>query len=242
MQRAWRAFTAEQEFVCGYLQLHPLLAPDVFLDGPDRVALDDIFVLDLTRGIDDLRGSMSQARRRQLRRDAGPVLTCQAELGAFLVAGLGPFLRGKGASSAYAFGSETLELLVAAPQTFLLGAGTPDRVEAAALFAVAGNTGDYLFMAAAPGGERHSAGLIWEAALHLRARGVHWFNLGGGVANNEGVSEFKRRFGAQRHQLAALRQVYDPVTFDALCRLRQGPAAGSSTYFPPYHRPAADVR
>jgi hypothetical protein len=96
--------------------------------------------------------------------------------------------------------------------------------------------GDYLFGVALPEGRRHAARLLWCGIERLRSLGVPALNLGGGSRPGDGIAEFKRRFGAREVPLVALREVYRPDTFQALCRAA-GAEPGGGGYFPPYHSP-----
>jgi hypothetical protein len=109
-------------------------------------------------------------------------------------------------------------------------------VEAVVVFGYTAWVADYLFGVALPHGRQHSARLLWSGVERLHALGVPLLNLGGGARPNDGIAEFKRRFGARELPLMSLQQVYRPEVFRALCL-----AAGvepDGGYFPPYHAPA----
>jgi hypothetical protein len=242
MAEAWRRFAIGRGFVCGYIGLNPLLAPEAFLASPDCAVTHDIYLLDLALGEDAMFARMARGRRSEIRRwlDAGAeVIDEQDLLADYFCANLVPFLRSRGASGAYSFSEETLRSLVAAPATFLIGAGRPDAIEAATLFAQAGPFAEHMLIVTAPGKERHAVPLTWAGARRLMRSGARWLNLGGGITRDDGVARYKQLFGATKLPQPSLRQVYDRAAYDALCA-----AAGPSTtaFFPAYQRGQADVR
>jgi hypothetical protein len=61
-------------------------------------------------------------------------------------------------------------------------------------------------------------------------------NLGGGVKENDGVAEFKRRFGADEVPLRNVKQVYRRDIYEELCA-EAGVDPHASAYFPAYRDP-----
>jgi hypothetical protein len=119
----------------------------------------------------------------------------------------------------------------------LVGAGD-GQLESVAAFGYTAHAGDYLFGVSRPGGERHSARLVWWGIERLRELGVASLNLGGGIRPGDDVAEFKRRFGAAEKPLASLCQVYRREAYERLCA-KAGVSPGSSGWFPPYRAPRA---
>jgi hypothetical protein len=97
-------------------------------------------------------------------------------------------------------------------------------------------TADYLFGVSDPGYEHLSSGMVWDAALELRSRGVELLNLGGGVRAGDGVAVFKQRFGPDARPLRTLRSVYRPQEHEALCRAAGADPEERHGFFPPYRR------
>ncbi|HEX2644425.1 MAG TPA: hypothetical protein VHU81_15625, partial [Thermoanaerobaculia bacterium] len=122
----------------------------------------------------------------------------------------------------------------------LLGVAGPDGIEAVSVFGWTPYLADFLHNVSRPGGERHSAPLIWQAARLLHARRIPFLCLGGGIREGDGVARFKERFGGERRPLAALRQVYDRERYAELCRLA-GVDPEAEGYFPPYRNPRASA-
>jgi hypothetical protein len=240
---SWNAFARGREYVAGYLGLNPVLVPDVCRQSPDHAEQNDVYVLELDRGLDALQTALSTNRRRQLRAFAAqgtPVVEDQDRLGAYFLANVDVFLRSSGASAAYAFTSSTWTSLLDLDDVFLIGVEAPDgSVVAACLFGATPHCGEYLFGISSPGGRAYSAPLIWSAATRLAARGVPRLNLGGGVRRGDGIAEFKERFGATRLPLGALKQVYRPSVYGELCRDAGADPDDRTGYFPAYRRPGA---
>jgi len=231
----WAAYAAESGFVCGYVGLNPVLGGGWY-DAADAVAFNSAFLLDL----DDeaaMFARLSANRRRQVRewvRGGVAVVTDRARCAAFFAEHLRAFLDERRAARIYYLSAATLDALFALDDVLLLGAEVDGRLEAVSVFAHTPHVGDYLFNVSVPEGRRHSAPLIWEGALRLRARGIPVLNLGGGIRPGDGVAEFKSRFGPREVPLRSLRQIYDAPAFHRLCR-EAGVDASGSGYFPPYH-------
>jgi hypothetical protein len=157
-------------------------------------------------------------------------------LAEFFLASYAEFVRRVGAAPVYHFSPETLTFLCSVENLFLVGAEVEGRLEAVAVFGYTPNLGDYLFAVALPQGRHHSARLLWCGVERLRSLGIPLLNLGGGARPNDGIAEFKRRFGARELPLFGLRQIYRAEAFDALCRAA-GVGSNVNGYFPPYHAP-----
>jgi hypothetical protein len=234
----WRAF-ARERWVCGYIALNPLFA-DARHFARDEVHVHNrLYVLDLSLDPDRLWSRLSRNRRRQLRDwDAGGARLelDRSRLAGFLADSYRAFFERKGAGPATDFRRETVAELAELPDVLLVGAGEGE-LEAVAAFAYTPHAADALFAVSRPGGERHSARLVWWGVERLRELGVPYLNLGGGIRAGDDVAEFKRRFGPDEHPLASLRQVYRPDVYDRLCE-RAGVSPERPGWFPPYR--AAD--
>ncbi len=240
---SWVRFAADQGWVCGYVGLNPELAPDVVRSSPDHAEHNDVYVLELDRGLDALHAALSTNRRRQLRAFAAagkPVVEDQDRLAGYFLAHVDAFLEASGATAAYAFRPETWTALLELDDTFLVGVdGADGDPVAACLFATTPHYAEYLFGISGPDGRHYSAPLIWAAAARLAERGVPRLNLGGGVRRGDGIAEFKERFGATRLPLGALKQVYRPAEYAALAREVGADPDDRAGYFPAYRRPGA---
>jgi len=120
---------------------------------------------------------------------------------------------------------------------FLLGAGTDDQLEAVSVFGYTRHAGDFLFNASLPGGERHSAALLWSAVHRLAELSVPVLNLGGGLSPGDSLAQFKQRFGAQRQPMYAAKMVFDAAAYADLCRRTGRDPAARQGYFPAYRSP-----
>jgi hypothetical protein len=235
---AWREFAVEQGWVCGYVALNPAFADAGAFPAEEVHVHNRLYVLDLRQSPDRLWAGLSQNRRRQLRdwdEVSGRLETDRARLGRFLVGNLGEFMARRGAGAATAFRRETVAAIAELDDVLMVGAGDGE-LESVAAFGYTPHAGDYLFGVSRPGGERHSAHLVWWGVERLRALGVAHLNLGGGIREGDDVAEFKRRFGAAERPLASLRQVYRPEVYDRLCA-EAGVSPARSTWFPPYRAP-----
>jgi hypothetical protein len=237
---AWHEFAREQGWVCGYIALNPAFADPVGFASNEVVVHNRLYLLDLSQSRQDLWRRLSQNRRRQLRdfEALAPGLEIDRRtLARFLVAELPSFFARRGAGAATDFRAETVAAIAALDDVLLVGAGETE-LESVAAFGYTAYAGDYLFGISRPGGERHSAHLVWWGIERLRELGVPLLNLGGGVREGDDVAEFKRRFGAVERPLASLRQVYRADVYERLCA-DAGVSPARSGWFPPYRAAGA---
>jgi hypothetical protein len=227
----WGEFARSRDWVCGYVALNPLFCE---ADGFADVHVHNrLYVMDL-RG--DVRGRLSENRRRQLRDWPSVAATLEHDrerLTDFLLANYADFFARRGAGGATDLSPDTMAAIAALDDVIIVGAGTGGALESVAVFGHTPHAGDYLFNVSIPGGERHAVHLIWSAVERLRELGVPSLNLGGGVREGDDLAEFKRRFGAAELPLASLRQVYRPDLYERLCR-EAGVTSDRSGWFPPY--------
>ncbi|MGH6946123.1 MAG: GNAT family N-acetyltransferase [Kiloniellales bacterium] len=245
LPRAWRSFAEAEGFTSGYLGLHPLLAPRDLDWGADAVSGALVYLIDLASDREALIGAMSSRRRTSLRRWLAEVtvISERAALTEAFVALYPLSMARLGAASVYQFGEAALRRLSAEDSIVLLGAlSDSGEIEAVAMTALASGCAEYLFFASVEGCRDHSAGLIWLTMVAAKKAGCSWFNLGGGIRPNDGVAEFKRRFGATPRETLALKQIYRSADFARLCRASGFSQAiadgGRGGYFPPYYAAA----
>ncbi len=236
---AWAEFVAREKYVCGYIGLNPVLRNESYYVPGAAHTHNSVFTLDLRPPLEHLLAALHANRRRQLREPlpAGTRIVWHPErLTAFFLASYPDFVRRAGAAPIYHFSSETLACLCSLPNVILIGAEVDGRLEAVVMFGHTPHLGDYLFGVALPEGRRHSTRLLWSGVERLRSLGIPLLNLGGGARPNDGIAEFKRRFGARELPLIGLRQIYRAEAFEALCRTA-GVESSVNGYFPPYHAP-----
>jgi len=233
----WREFARSRRYVCGYIGLHPLLTRASYVCPSDVVEHHQVYVLDLTLSIEQLFRRLSELRRRGLKawRASESTYSLDRErLAAFFVEQYTDFMRARGARDVYLVSKETLIALCEAPTMLLVGGCAAGRLEAVALFGYTPYVGDYLFSVSVEGGQRHTTALIWYAVQYLQALGVPLLNLGGGIRPNDGVAQYKERFGAARVPLRALQHVYRAREYAALCRRVGADPRDRGGYFPAY--------
>lgn len=232
---AWKQFTAGKGYVCGYIGLHPLFENKDNFDPSEYHTYNNIYILDLTQSEDELFASLSENRRRQIKKNKECISTYEREkLGKFFLDNYSEFLKQRRASSAYNFSPETLLSLIDLDNVLILGAGQPNKIEAVSLFAYTPYGGDFLFNVSLPEGKRHSAPLIWSALLQLKSFGIPFLNLGGGISKDDSLAQFKERFGGRKVPLSCLKQVYKPEIYRKLCLQLKKDPDDYSGYFPPY--------
>jgi hypothetical protein len=238
--RHWREYARTSGYVCGYIGLNPIFCGKVAKALQDYSEHNEIYVLNLVLPEAVLLQRLSRNRKRQLKRSARGDLSLVEDkdvLLAFFLERLNSFLREKEASPEYQFSEETIRALFASNRTLAIGSESGGTVESAVLFGYTPYCGDYLFGISINEGDRHSAALVWHAAMKLRSAGVRSVNLGGGISKGDGVAEFKARFGADVIPLGSLKQVYRADEYAFLCQLANVNPLSRQDYFPAYRTP-----
>jgi hypothetical protein len=69
----------------------------------------------------------------------------------------------------------------------------------------------------------------------LADRGAPACNLGGGIREGDGLSDFKRRLGGEPVPIPVLRQIFDAPRYQALCATA-GCDPDKTDFFPAYYR------
>jgi hypothetical protein len=234
---AWSDFVRSERYVCGYFALNPLFGNPSYFE-PAEIALSNkIYFLDLRLSRERLIANLSSNRRRQIRAGEEEIITERRPLIEFFLANYCDFLGRVGASSVYYFSRETLSYILTLDNVFIIGAAISQKVVAASVFAFTSYAADFLFGISLPGKRQHSAALLWSGAMYLKSVGIPLLNLGGGIRRDDGVAEFKRRFGAGELPLRCLKQIYDPETYAILCQRVKADPCDTTGYFPPYHVP-----
>jgi hypothetical protein len=231
----WKRFAAARGYVAGYLAINALFGDRSYADADSVTVANETFVLDLRAGIEGVWDGLSTNRRRQLR-DWDPELheTDSEQLARFFVDQYPVTMERKEAAPRHRFPATTLAALCELPNTFLVGAVSDGAVESVSLFGHTPHAGDFLFNAALPGCEHHSAALIWSAVHRLVALEVPWLNLGGGMSQGDSLAEFKARFGASPLPMRAVKAVYDRAAYAELCRRHGGDPDDREGFFPAY--------
>jgi len=235
LRAGWESFTRQAGYVTGYIGLNPFFCPEPWPTGAE--AYNCLFALDLRLPAERLLRQMDQNRRRELRKydELSPRMTTDHErLTRHLRETYAEFAE-RALPASLRWTPASLEAYCAARQVLLIGLDGPDGIEAVHMYGYTPDAADLLLLAAGVHGKPYTAVLIWHAVERLRDLGVRLLNLGGGAHPDDPISRSKQRFGADRYQLTALREVYDPATYALLCR-RTGVDPDAPGYFPAYRR------
>jgi hypothetical protein len=236
----WKSFARRRGYVAGFIMQNPVLPETPYSIPDDAYSQKHVYVVDLTRSIDDLCGLLDDNRRRQFRSwseiSTAFVFDVSA-LTAFILENYERFFRTRNAASVYSFTPETFSHLTGLKNILVVGAASGGHITAVSMFGYTAEGGDYLFNVSSPDGRHHSASLIWYAVRRLKALGVPSLNLGGGVVEDDGIAQFKQRFGGRRMPLTYLKQVYDSTRYAELCHGVGADPADRSGFFPAYRRP-----
>jgi hypothetical protein len=232
----WKEFVRHRGYVCGYLGLNPIFDYNTHFASREIRQYDTVYVLDLTLSLDRLWENLSENRKRQLREanivHSNPV-SDKSSLTDFFLTNYVDFFHRKNAAQFYLFSRETLSFLFNLDNVLMVGAQNSEKMEAVSVFAYTADVGEYLFNVSLPGGEKHTAPLLWYAINYLKSLHIPLLNLGGGGG---GMAEFKRRFGGSQLPLRCIKQIYDQQVFENLCRQANADPWDSTGYFPPYRK------
>lgn len=212
----WHAEAQARGWVAGYIQVEPeSMLPNI----ESAAEGNTVFLLDLDHP--DPLSQASQIIRRKLRQGvaAGAALVEDRSLIANALVELYPLAMGKlRAKAIYSLPDLSLRGFCEAPDALVLGAALhDDRIECAMIFPTQGNRAEFFLSASTQEGRPLTAWLIAQAIGRLRTMGVRQLNLGGGVRPNDGLFDFKARFGGSARRLGIMRQIYDPEAYRALC-------------------------
>jgi hypothetical protein len=236
----WRRFAVNRGYVCGYVQLNPLLQNCSYFEDVDVHRYNTIYAIDLTQDIDSIVSGFDRGRRQQIEaieRRPSRIIDDRHALTVFLLRETAEFFRRRQASPIYQFSEETLAFLAACDNVHVTGAGTDGRVEGVAMAAYTPYIGEAFLQVSVAGGQHLAAEMVWHRLKFLKSRHIPWMSLGGGVVNDDGIAKFKARFGAKKLPLSCLKQVYRPALYASLCRQAGKNPDEISGYFPPYHNP-----
>lgn len=236
--RAWLRFADESGQVCAYVALNPVFATARALgcEGEARRHIP-VHLVDLKRPEAELCASLSpniHAGLKAWERSGARIVDDRAALARAFPDLYLAFVRTIDAAPVYHFNRAALERLVASPGVFLIGAERRGEIQAIALFGVTRFAADYLFNAATREGRDHTRALIWEAMRRLGARGVPILNLSGGVSEDDGLDQFKARFGGARCRTEALKIVFNERLYAELCAAAGADPSDRAGYFPAY--------
>lgn len=235
----WGEFARSRKWVASYALQHPSLSVDLGFPAHEVRRAGDTYVLEVDRPLSAVLEGMSKGRRAELRRwERQPArLTSDREwILAFFTAEAERFLRAREATGAYHLRTATWAGLLDDPNVIGVAVHESGRLVAASLFGISQTSADFLFAMSVPGAESYSAPLIWEQVKTLHERTITSVNLGGGIRPDDGVAEFKRRFGATPVAMTRLCSVHRHDTYQSLCAKAGLPGATAQGFFPPYRR------
>jgi hypothetical protein len=235
---AFHAFMASEGIVAAYLMLHPARVHPWMGKAEDFFSSHSIFLWDITPPAETLLAKMAQVHRYELMRweaEKNLLVWDKPTLLAAIQTLYPKSLARQGAGAIYGFHHETLRELLMQESTIVVGVEVGGSIEAAVVMLAIGNEAEYFLSTSTEDGRSHTRGLIWHAVQALQTRGIMRVNLGGGVKNGDGLEQFKRRFGADRAVPMALKHIYQPQAYAALCEAC-GVSEERGGFFPPYQR------
>jgi Fe-S cluster biogenesis protein NfuA len=234
----WKKFTSERGYICGYIGLNPVLQNENYYQEDEIYYYNSVYMLDLTKGVDELFAGLSTNRKRQIKAAEGMnnITTEKGKLLEFLLTHYYEFYREKGASKVYQFKPDTIIELAFRDNVIIAGLEDDRGINAVILFAFTPYIGEYMLNISLPEGKRYSAALIWYGVKKLIEHNVQWLNLGGGIKPGDGVAKFKERFGGKVFLLSSLKQIYNHDVYRSLCCKANVNPDDLTGYFPLYRK------
>jgi hypothetical protein len=236
---AWRAVAQQRGWVCGYLQLSPLLSPGIPIRDDEYRIAKSVYVFDLRLDEEELFSRLPRSRRRAVhrwRRSDASFVDDPERIIDFGVREYPRFLERRASTAgAPIVGESAWRLLVEAPNTLAFGALVDDELVAINVLGYTTAGAEDLVLISKPGYQDLSMAFQWEGILKCKALGLPRLNIGGGIDPGDGVEQFKADLGALQVPLGTLRQVFDPARFSELCD--RHPTGDTTEYFPPYRAP-----
>jgi len=236
----WKEFARQRGYVCGYIGLNPIFGNTKYFEPSEVYQYNTVYVLDLTLSDQELYANLSKNRKRQLKNwdeIKSSLILDKAATKEFFVTHYIDFIREKNAPSFYYFSKETLSFLADLENVFLVGAGDSGELTAVSVFGHTPDTGEFLFNVSIDAGRNHSTLLMWYGINRLKSLGIPNLNLGGGDNKDDGVAQFKARFGSQKLPLGCVKQIYQPEIYMQLCRRASVDPSDIAGYFPAYRKP-----
>ena len=236
LEGPWRDFVESSGYLTGYIGCHPLFAPADLEQA--AAAHNSLYVVGFEGSLYDLQRRMDRNRRRELRgwRDRAVRFSTERDTAAaFLRQHYEPFMSASGVRPPY-LSHEALDLLVHSEDTIVVGSRHNGKVNNVFLFGVSPHGGECVINVTCGEGKRRTTDLIWYGINVMHERGLPWLNLGGGAQEDDPIAQAKQRFRPQRYPLRALREVYRPTEYVAVCEERD--ASAEADYFPAYRAPS----
>ncbi|RDC66110.1 hypothetical protein [Adhaeribacter pallidiroseus] len=236
----WKKFVQEQGYVSGYIGLNPLFEKETYLPKNEVFHYNTLYVLNLQLSTLELYQKLSQNRKRQLKdyNDSSNEFTVdKSVLKDFFLSNYHTFMKERNASQAYNFSLPTLSYLLDLEHVLLVGYVIKGQVKSVSVIAYTAYAGEYLFNVSMPEAQNKTAALLWHGIHYLKLKKVPYLNLGGGVKENDSISEFKKRFGAIALPLKCLKQIYIHSLYEQLCQEKGVDSANREGYFPNYRKP-----
>ncbi|WP_194778169.1 hypothetical protein [Pararhodonellum marinum] len=237
LEKVWSSFVKERGYICGFIGLNPLFSNPIEMNPKEIHCYNTLFLLDLKPSIQDIYQGFSENRKRQIKKFDKLEITITQDKKLtlpFFLDHLHPFMKEKKAGKVNFWSAKTMDLLMGVENVFTFGIMEADKIIAASLFAITPFCGEYLTNVSLSKGKDMGVPLIWEAIKKLKSQNIPYLNLGGGIREGDALADFKRRFGATKHPLCSLKQVYNEGIYRSLCLEKGLDPDKKNGFFPPY--------
>jgi hypothetical protein len=231
----WLEFVTSQRYVCSYLVVNPFFPPHIDSSLSETMAPGNpIYTLDLSLSISALVDNLDENYRREitkLQQSSAQIITDKQQLTPIFLRLYAQFIQSINAKSIYHFSEAALLELIADENAVLIGIKNNETIEAVSLFLYSDWVCNFFLSAALENGRKYSRLILWEAINICKQKNIAYFNLGGGITQEDSLAKFKKRFGSKETRVSNLKQIYDGNLFSNLCEGKEL----KDNFFPPYY-------
>lgn len=134
-----------------------------------------------------------------------------------------------GASHTYQFSKDFLDSIISLESSISLGIEVDNKIIAISLFQYDETTVNYFINASTDEGRIYSTLLIDHAIKEACNLSANQFCLGGGVKDNDGLFQFKKRFGGMQKKIKSCKLICNDKKYQSLSEGKTG------KFFPAYY-------
>lgn len=163
------------------------------------------YCINLEQDLGAIRSRVSRRRRSKLEpraADGIEFLRDKSKLIPLFTRYYSQTMQRQGAHGRFSFDQDWLAGLCDLDSCELLGVCRSGNVELVLFFGVRGRDVDFVFSGSSDAGRSLATVAMWQAIKEFHRRSFRTFHMGGGMAANDGLDDFKRQFGGQRHRKA----------------------------------------
>lgn len=109
----------------------------------------------------------------------------------------------------YSLNYESLSIILQSENVEIIGVKNEDAIIAINIFLISPLCVEFFLNVSSLSGRYYSNFLLWHSILHLKSKGYSFLNLGGGINDNDSLSDFKRRFGGNAIKFNSIKSIHN---------------------------------